>query len=86
MAHIETYYRCPTCQKLWDKQKDATNCRSSHPVLAEKWAVGKDEKGVRISDDHTPNSKYGVNWALREADLSDDIQERRKQLEREKEV
>lgn len=83
MAHIEIYYRCPTCQRLWDKQKEAINCRNSHPVQEEKWAVGKGGKMVRIFDNHAINSTHGIYGALREADLSDDIREERmKQLER----
>ena len=39
---------------------------------------------MRVYDNHAPNSINGINGALREADLSDDIHERVKQLEEEK--
>ena len=78
MAHIETLYRCICCNALYSTRKDAISCASSH-VISEKWAVGK-FKSVRIFGNCAPNSFYGINWALREADLSDDIDERRRQL------
>jgi len=83
MAHIETWYRCPVCSQPYDKQGAAIKCRNSHPIKAERWAVGKGRKMVRIFDSCALNSFGGVNWALREADLSDNIQERAKQLEEE---
>lgn len=81
MAHIETWYRCPTCQKLHDKQSKAIACQNSHPISTEKWAVGKDGKAVRIFDHCALNGRGGINWALREADLSDNIKIRKRQLE-----
>lgn len=80
MAHIETWYRCPVCNLAYDKQKEATGCRNAHPVKSERWAVGKDGKAVRIYDNCSLNGYGGVNWALREADLSDFIDERNRQL------
>ncbi|TCX51954.1 hypothetical protein [Dehalobacter sp. 14DCB1] len=74
MAHIETWYRCPTCNRVWSSQKEAITCRNSHPVKAERWAIGKNGKAVAVS-------YRGLDWALREADLSDFIHERAKQLE-----
>lgn len=81
MAHIEIWYRCPVCNALYDKEPKADKCRNTHPVRAERWAVGKGGKAVRIYDDCTLNGHGGVNWALREADMSDFIEERKRQLE-----
>ncbi|EGW36481.1 hypothetical protein [Desulfosporosinus sp. OT] len=83
MARIKVWYRCPTCQKQHNKESDAIACRNNHPILAESWAVGKDGKAVRISDHCAPNGLGGINWALREADLSDNIKIRTRQLEEE---
>lgn len=78
MARIETWYRCP-CGKLHDTQKEAIRCSVTH-VKAERWAVGKSGKAVRIFENCAPDGMGGENWALREADLSDNIEERRRQL------
>jgi len=83
MAHIETWYSCPVCNRAYNNQGKAIRCRNDHPVREEKWAVGKDRKMVRIFDHCALNGRGGVNWALREADLSDDIKKRAKQLEEE---
>ena len=85
MAHIEKRYRCPVCNIAYDSQKDAVACRNGHPIKAERWAVGKGGKGVRIFDNWTLNSMHGEIGALREADLSDDIEERKRQLEEQQE-
>ncbi|WP_407310971.1 hypothetical protein [Desulfosporosinus sp. SB140] len=81
MAHIETWHRCPVCNQAYNNQGKAVKCRNNHPIKAESWAVGKDGKAVRILDRCTFNGRGGVNWALQEADLSDDIKMRTKQLE-----
>ncbi|MGE5631605.1 MAG: hypothetical protein ACM3TR_10985 [Caulobacteraceae bacterium] len=81
MAHIEVWYRCPVCNLAYDNQREAIGCRNAHPVKSERWAVGNGGKAVRISDNCTPDGYGGVNWALREADLSDLIEERKRQLE-----
>ena len=78
MAHIETWYRCP-CGAAYDTQKEAISCAVTH-VRAEKWAVGRGGKSVRIFSNHAPDSPHGINGALREADLSDFVEERRRQL------
>lgn len=78
MAHIETWYRCP-CGKAYDTQKEAIQCSVTH-VKTERWAVGKGGKAVRISENCAPDGMGGENWALKEADLSDNIEERRRQL------
>ena len=80
MAHVETWHRCPTCNSLHDKLKDAVSCKNKHPVTSERWAVGKGGKAVRIYDNCSLDGYGGVNWALREADLSDYIEERKRQL------
>ncbi len=81
MAHVETWYRCPACNGLYDTYKEAYNCRNSHAIRSEQWAVGKGGKAVYIQKNSAPNSLYGREWALKEADLSDNIYEREKQLE-----
>lgn len=80
MAHVEVWYRCPVCDCAYNDQREAEKCRNQHPIKLEQWAVGK-HKAVRIYDNHTPDSIYGANRALREADLSDFTAERRRQLE-----
>lgn len=80
MAHIETWWRC-RCGAAYSTQKEAIRCAVTH-VRPEQWAVGKGGKGVRIFENHALDSLHGLNGALREADLSDDIHERRRQLER----
>jgi len=80
MAHIEIWYRCPVCNKAYNDQREATRCKNRHPLIEETWAVGKGGKGVRIFDNWHPDSVHGVNGALREADLSDFIEERKLQL------
>lgn len=84
MAHIEVWYRCPVCNGSYTTQGEAINCRNAHPIRAERWAVGKGGKAVRIFDNWALNSMHGITGALREADLSDDIEERKRQLEEEK--
>ena len=66
MAHIEVWWRCPGCHLSWTTQREAVKCAASH-VRPERWAV---------SDRHP-----GEAFALREADLSDFIEERRRELE-----
>ena len=79
-AHIELWYRCPVCRSAYKDERDAIKCRSTHPIKAESWAVGK-RKSVRIFDNCAPDGVGGVNWALKEADLSDFIEERKRQLQ-----
>lgn len=80
MAHIEIWYRCPVCNAAYTEYIEAVRCRNKHDIISERWAVGK-EKAVRIFDNCAPNGRGGLNWALNEADLSDDIDERKCQLE-----
>lgn len=80
MAHIETRYRCPICNNAFDKYIEAVRCRNKHDIISERWAVGR-YKDVRIFDNCAPDGRGGVNWALKEADLSDDIDVRKQQLE-----
>lgn len=81
MAHIETRYRCPVCNGSYKNQKKAISCRDSHSIRVERWAVGKGGKAVRINENCSIYGYGGVNWALKEADLSDFIEERKRQLE-----
>jgi hypothetical protein len=78
MAHVETWYRCPTCTRVYTSSHEAVECRNSHHITPERWAVGK-YKSVRI-DEHS-SGRGGLIWALEEADLSDNIHERARQLE-----
>ena len=80
MARVETWYRCPICKKAFDEYIEAVKCRNKHDIITERGAVGK-YKSVRIFDNHHKDSIYGLNGALREADLSDNIHERKLQLE-----
>jgi len=85
MAYIETWHRCPVCGKTYDSQSDAVTCRNKHPIETETWAIGKGGKAVRIFDNCTLDGRGGLRWALKEADLSDNIQIRKRQLEGEAE-
>lgn len=78
MAHIETWWRCP-CGAAHDTQKEAISCAVTH-VKSERWAVGKGGKAVRIFDNCAPDGQHGIKWALQEADLSDVVEVRRRQL------
>lgn len=80
MARVEMWYRCPTCQSAYDKMGEAAKCKDSHPIKEEKWAVGKSGKSVRIFENCSLHSLHGLLGALKEADLSDDIEERKRQL------
>lgn len=80
MAHIETWFVCPICKRTYGSQADAIKCRNKHPIMAERWAVGKGGKAVRIFDNCSLNGCGGENWALKEADLSDIIETRKQQL------
>lgn len=81
MAHIETLYRCSIYNQAFGSQVDAIKCRNAHPILFERWAVGKGGKAVRIYDNCSIDGVGGVNWALKEADMSDLIEVRKQQLE-----
>lgn len=79
MAYLKTLWCCPVCKSCWDEQREANRCAISH-VQAQTWAIGK-YKNVRVFENWAPDSIHGVRGALREADLSDIIEERRMQLE-----
>lgn len=81
MARIKIYYRCPICNEAFDTEREATRCKNQHPVIIQRWAIGKSGKGVLINDNCSQNGMYGENWALRECELSDNVYERKKQLE-----
>lgn len=80
MAVVKTFYKCPVCQQGFDSQAKAIRCKNLHPIKTEQWAVGHGGKRVRICEGYAIDSMYGLNWALREADLSDFIEVRKKQL------
>ena len=75
MAHIEIWWRCPCCHRHWDTQREAAKCAGSH-VRAERWAVSDRYPGKAVVCNYR-----GDAFALREADLSDFIDERRRELE-----
>ena len=79
MAHLERLYRCP-CGALHDTFEMAMNC-ARRQIREEKWAIGESGKGVRIFDNYPAESKHGIIGALREADLSDLLELRERQLE-----
>lgn len=75
MAHIEVWWRCPSCNQCWDTQGEAAKCAASH-VRPERWAVSDRHPGKAVAC-----SYRGEAFALREADLSDFIDERKIELE-----
>lgn len=79
MAHIEIWYECPVCREYFGSLREANRCKSQHPIVEEKWAVGDSGKAVRIFDNHNPTSRHGVIGALREADISDIKEEQRRE-------
>ena len=74
MAHIEIWWKCPGCHRHYDTQREANRCAISH-VRPEKWAVSDKYPGKNVACNYR-----GEKWALREADLSDLIEEREKDL------
>lgn len=84
MARIEIIYCCPVCKRKYDNENKAIKCRNAHSVLMEKWAVGTSGKSVRIYDNCSSDGYGGLNWALKEAELSDFTEERKAQLEQSK--
>lgn len=81
MALVKIKYCCPVCNRKYDTHNGAIKCRNEHPVLEEKWAVGSGGKAVRIFDNCSLDGRGGLNWALKEAELSDFKEERKEQLE-----
>ena len=81
MAHVETWYRCLYCKAAYDSMKEARECAAGH-VRAEKWAVSENLPGKAVSFDPSakPWSYNSEQWALQEAELSDFVKERRKQI------
>lgn len=81
MAHIETWYRCPCGARYGERQK-AVRCATSH-ICSEQWAVSHRYKGkaVRIFPCRAQGSMGSLEWAMQEAELSDNTEERKRQLE-----
>ena len=75
MAHIEIWWSCPGCHLRWTTQREAVKCAASH-VRSERWAVSDRHPGKAVACNYR-----GEAFALREADLSDFIEERRRELE-----
>lgn len=75
MAHIEVWWSCPGCHLRWTTQREAVKCAASH-VRSERWAVSDRHPGKAVACNYR-----GEAFALREADLSDFIEERRRELE-----
>lgn len=80
MAHLETRYQCPICHRWWSSRKEAETCRNTHPITEALWAIGRDGKKVMAYGNCKEGSRGSIQWAMREADLSDDINVRRRQL------
>ena len=78
MAHLEKRWVCPVCKRYSYEQREARGCAASH-VESQLWAVGK-YKSFRVFENHAPDSYHGIRGALREADTSDYIEERRPKL------
>lgn len=74
MAKLVYLYRCPGCNGQWETEAEAIACRNKHPIEKELWAFGKRGKGCLVA-------YHGEERALVEADLSDYIDVRKKQLE-----
>ena len=75
MAHIEIWWSCPGCHLRWTMQREAVRCAASH-VRSERWAVSDRHPGKAVACNYR-----GEAFALREADLSDFIEDRRRELE-----
>lgn len=75
MAHIEIWWSCPGCHLRWTTQREAVRCAASH-VRSERWAVSDRHPGKAVACNYR-----GEAFALREADLSDFIEDRRRELE-----
>ena len=75
MAHIEVWWRCPGCHLSWTTQRETVKCAASH-VRPERWAVSDRHPGKAVACNYR-----GEAFALREADLSDFIEERRRELD-----
>lgn len=75
MAHIEVWWSCPGCHLRWTTQREAVKCAASH-VRSERWAVSDRHPGKAVACNYR-----GEAFALREADLSDFIEERRREPE-----
>lgn len=74
MAHIEIWWSCPGCHLRWTTQREAIKCAVSH-VRPERWAVSDRHPGKAVACNYR-----GEAFALREADLSDFIDERQREL------
>lgn len=76
MAYLETWHICPVCNQKYDEYEQALKCRNQHPIGSELWAVGK-YKAVRVFVSYAAMSVGSKEWALKEADLSDNISQRK---------
>lgn len=76
VAKIEKWYKCPVCKRCYTEQREAVRCKNKHPILEEEWAVSEPYTGkaVKIC------MEFSREMALREADLPDNIVERKKKL------
>lgn len=74
MAHIEVWWPCPCCTRVWTEQREAVKCAASH-VRAARFAVSDRYPGKAVACNYR-----GEAFALREADLGDLIEDRERDL------
>lgn len=74
MAHLEDRWRCDGCRATFSTLSDAQRHALRH-IRKEQWAVSDKHPGKEVACNYR-----GVQWALREADLSDFVEERKREL------
>ena len=79
MAHLEDRWRCTECRQTFRTLRDA-NLHALRHIAKEQWAVSDRHPGKEVACNYR-----GTKWALREADLSDLITERQRELAEEAE-
>lgn len=75
MAHLEDRWVCERCRTRFRSLADANRHALRH-IVKQQWAVSDRHPGKEVACNYR-----GVEWALREADLSDLVEERKRELE-----
>lgn len=75
MAHLEERWRCTGCRVTFRTETEARRHVHSH-VKKETWAVSDKYPGKEVACNYR-----GTQWALREADLSDFLPQRKRDLD-----